>query len=324
VRVWLITIFIAVLVTPSMAFAQEGEEEGQEGETPSGDDAEVSPEDPQAAQRARERFQAGMEHFQAHRYRDAIHEFELAASLVPSADIWFNIARAWEELGEYEPAIEYYRRYLRDRVDPPDRQRVEQHIAELEERMEAERQQGQHAPTTGTLRIRANQDGATVIVDGREVGESPLSVPITTQPGEHEVMVEKEGYLPFRSQVNVQAGGDTTAYADLVEATEYRAVRGSRIFTWIAGGLAVVSGGVAIGLAVSANSQLDEWEQSGSTPDSRDPALLQQSRDTALISDIMLGTAIGLAVVAIVLYFIEGRAVATERVAGGDVALLEF
>jgi tetratricopeptide (TPR) repeat protein len=316
VRPWLIGILLAVLVTPTLAFAQEGE--------PNGDDTEVSPEDPQAAQRARERFQAGMEHFQAHRYRDAIHEFELAASLVPSADIWFNIARAWEELGEHEPAIEYYRRYLRDRVDPPDRERVEQHIAELEERMEAERQQGQHAPTTGTLRIRTSIEGATVIVDGREVGESPLSVPITTEPGEHEVFVEKEGYLPFRSQVSVQPGVDTTAYADLVEATEYRAVRGSRIFTWIAGGLAVASAGVSIGLAVAANSQLDEWEASNTDPALRDEGLLDKSRNTALISDIMLGTAIGLAVVAVVLYFIEGRAVATERVSGGDVALLDF
>ncbi len=113
-RLWSIAVSVLLLLTPALAWAQEdGDGEGD------AHDEGASPEDPQAAQRARERFQAGMEHFEAHRYRDAIHEFELAASLVPSADIWFNIARAWEELREFEPAIEYYQRYLRDRVDPP-------------------------------------------------------------------------------------------------------------------------------------------------------------------------------------------------------------
>ncbi len=157
-----------------------------------------------------------------------------------------------------------------------------------------------------------------MIVDGREVGESPLAVPITTQPGEHQVVVEKDGYIPFRSRVNVQPGVDTTAYADLVDATEYRSVHGSRLFTWIAGGLALAAGGVAIGFAVDAENKRNEV--AGSTASSA----YAPARHSALISDVMLGTAIGLVVVAVVLYFIEGRSVATERVSGGDVALLDF
>jgi len=314
VRFWTIIAVALALSTPSLTFAQEQE-------AAEGDDAEVSPEDPQAAQHARERFLAGMEHFEAHHYREAIHEFELAASLVPSADIWFNIARAWDELGEFEPAIEYYRRYLRDRVDPPDRARIEQHITDLEAQMEEARQESHHAPTTGTLRIRSNVEGAKVIVDGREVGESPIAAPITLEPGEHEIFVEKEGYLPFRGQVNVQAGADTTAYADLGDATEYRAIHGSRLFTWIAGGLSVVSFGVAIGLAVAAEGTKGDWENMGSPLPSD---TLDDARNLALFSDVMLGVGIGLAVVAVVLYFIEGRAVGTERVSGGDVARLTF
>jgi TolA-binding protein len=312
-----LTLIVALAcLFPSLAEAQGA----GEGDAPRGSDEGMSPEDPRAAQHARERFQAGMEHFEAHRYREAIHEFELAASLVPSADIWFNIARAYDELRDFEPAIEYYRRYLRDRVDPPDRQRVEQHITDLEARLEEMRQQRQDAPTTGTLRIRVNLEGAAVSIDDREVGQSPIAAPLSLSPGPHEVSVEKEGLIPFRSTVNVQAGLDTTAYADLQPATQYRAVHGTRIFTWIAGGLAVVSGGFAIGYAVAAQSEKSGWAD----PENPTMGELDSARSLALNSDIFLGVAIGLAVTAVVLYFIEGRAVATERVAGGDVATLRF
>ncbi len=72
------------------------------------------------ARKAQQHFEQGLHQFEAHHFREAIEEFELAANLVPSADLWFNIARAHEELNEYDEAIQYYQRYLRDRVDPPD------------------------------------------------------------------------------------------------------------------------------------------------------------------------------------------------------------
>jgi len=71
-------------------------------------------------------------HYEAERFSEAIHSFQVAASLIPSADLWFNIARCHEQLArarnsaaDYEQAIAYYRRYLTDRVDPPDRAAIE-------------------------------------------------------------------------------------------------------------------------------------------------------------------------------------------------------
>lgn len=276
--------------------------------------SETSPENPEAAREARERFRQGLEHFNAHRYREAIQQFQLAASQVPSADLWFNIARAHEELQELDAAMEYYQRYLRDRVDPPDREAVEAKIAALRERADAARQAAQRAPTTGTLSIRSSVEGAAIRVDDREVGRAPLDVPLTLAPGEHALAVDADGYLPFRARVSVDAGLATNAYADLVEGTRYRSVEGERIFTWVAGGLAVAALGTSIGFAVAAESKKSEL---GTPPAGADlEAFYAPARDLALISDVMLGTAIGLGVVAVVLYFIEGQSVATERVAG--------
>lgn len=262
-----------------------------------------SPENLEATRQAREHFMAGVEHFTAHRYREAIQAFSLAAQLVPSADLWFNIARAHEELSELEEAVDYYRRYLRDRVDPPDRAEIERHIAVLEERAQAARDARRNQPTTGTLRLSANRDGADVELDGEPAGTAPWDEPREVAPGRHDLTVTREGFIPFRSEVTVEAGVPTAAYADLVPETRYRAIQADRIFTWIAWGLGAASLGVSIGLGVEAASR---------------QANLGDARTWAAYSDAALGAAIGLGVVGLILYFAEGRSVGTERVTVTD------
>lgn len=269
------------------------------------DEAGSSPENVEATQRARQHFMAGVEHFSAHRYRDAIRSFSLAAQLVPSADLWFNIARSHEELSEYEEAIEHYQRYLRDRVDPPDRADIERHVEELRARAEREREARRTQPTTGTLRLTANRDGARIELDDEEAGTAPWAEPREVAPGRHRLVVLREGYIPFRSEVSVEAGVPTAAYADLTPETRFRAIQADRIFTWIAWGLGVASLGVSIGLGVEAASR---------------QADLPSAREWAAYSDGLLGAALGLGVVGLILWFVEGRSVGTERVTVEDEA----
>ena len=249
-----------------------------------------------------------MEQFEARNFREAIHAFQLAASLVPSADLWFNIARAYEELND-EPslrqAVEFYQRYLRDRVDPPDRAQVEAKIASLQERAEAARQARLSRPTTGTLRVSSSVEGAAVRVGEEDLGTTPVAAPVTLPEGTHRVEVAQEGYIPFRGDVRVAPGVASAAYADLSPATQYRAVRGKRIFTWIVGGLAVAGIATSIGLGARARS----FTRGSPTDEDYDDA-----RDLSAISDYVLGASMALAVGAIILYFVEGRAIGTERI----------
>ncbi len=292
----------------------------QEGPAPDGPPAAQAgseqPENIEAAREARVHFQTGMEHFDARRFRPAIREFQLAAQLVPSADLWFNIARAHEELSEHEQAVEYYRRYLRDRVDPPDRERVEQHIGNLEERAEAARRARRHAPTTGTLRIRSSVEGSLVSVDGRELGRAPIAAPLSLPPGRHRLSVREEGYVPFESEVQVEAGVTTAAYADLEPATDYRAVRGGRLFTWITAGLGVVALGTSIYFGARAASL--SGDAGDATTMAEQEAFLDDARGWAARSDYALGGAIVLGIGSVVLWFIEGSSVSTERVSGAE------
>ncbi|MFK8000507.1 MAG: PEGA domain-containing protein [Polyangiales bacterium] len=296
---------LAILMSGSaVVFASTVRAQETDSQPETSAEEENTPENRSAVEQAREHYRSGMTHFDAHDYRSAIAEFHLAARLVPSADLWFNIARAHEEVGELLPAVEHYQLYLRDRVDPPDREAVEARIASLQQRAEEARLAAERAPTTGTLRLSSNLDGAQVRLDGRDIGRSPLTDPMELSPGRHELALELDGYLPFRSTVRLEAGLTTAAYADLQPATGYRAVRGRRLWTWIAGGLAVAGGAAAIGLGVHAAGLRDEN--------------LTDARRWARYSDIALGSAVVMALTSVILYFVEGRAVETERFEGPE------
>jgi len=257
----------------------------------------------ETSRQARQHFSAGMGHFRDREFRPAIHEFELAATLVPSADLWFNIARAHEELGDYADAIEFYQRYLRDRVDPPDADHVQATITRLRAEAEASRLAADQRPTTGILRLRVSEPGAAIQVDHEAAGQSPMDVPMALEPGSHPVELTRDGYVPFRASVDIERGVTSAAFAQLQPETRYRAIRGRRLFTWIVGGLAVASTGLSVGLGVRAASLEADGDPNAS--------------NFARSSDYALGGAMALGVAALILYFVEGRSVGTERIGPG-------
>jgi len=68
-----------------------------------------------------------------------------------------------------------------------------------------------------TLSVSANITGARVLVDGRRVGETPLS-DVEVSPGEHRIKVEREGYDPYRKRIRLERGRAMSLYVDLSEA----------------------------------------------------------------------------------------------------------
>ncbi|MDH5490676.1 MAG: PEGA domain-containing protein [Myxococcales bacterium] len=272
----------------------DGAAEGQAG--PGGEEGEGEGEDPAAtARRAREHFMRGMRHYEQRAYREAIQEFELAAQLVPSADLWFNIARAHEELSEYDRAAESYRRYLRDRVDPPDQEEIEAHASELEARAEAERRAARTRPTTGTLRVRSEEPGDEVVLDGEEIGETPIPLPLTVQGGAHDVEIRREGSVPFRARVTVSAGTTSAAQPVFTEQTRLHSAAGSRLFTWIVGGLSAAALVTSVGLGAHAISLNQDGDLGGALR-------------WGAYSDYTLAAGLGLGLTAVILYFVEGSA----------------
>lgn len=60
-------------------------------------------------------------------------------------------------------------------------------------------------PISGTaISVRSLPEGATVYIDGRSVGQTPVSVRVS--PGSHEIEVRLPGYTTFRTEREVRSG----------------------------------------------------------------------------------------------------------------------
>ncbi len=93
---------------------------------------------------ARRHFRAGMEAIQRGRLDEGVAELELAYERLPHPNVLYNIGRAYAEAGRYEPALEYFERYLA--TDPPDRSEVEAFVAAIAARLAPAQPEGE-APT---------------------------------------------------------------------------------------------------------------------------------------------------------------------------------
>lgn len=68
-------------------------------------------------------------------------------------------------------------------------------------------------PATGVLAVSANVSGAEVLINGRVVGSTPIS--LTLNPAGYNLEVRRGGYTPYRASVSVQPGQTTQVYAQL-------------------------------------------------------------------------------------------------------------
>ncbi len=239
---------------------------------------------------ARTHFEAGAGHYAGRRFREAIREFQRAAETMPSAELWFNIARAHEALGEHAQAVEHYELYLRDHVDAPDAQEVRERIDGL--RRLGERAARGDERAQGMLRIDVQPDGATVMLDGRSVGNSPLPGLFELTPGRHSLRVHHPAYLPFRAAVDARPGVLTAAYVDLTPRDKRASTASAGPLKWVVvslAGAALIGSGTFGALAIASDRDGDP----------------SQARDQARVSDALLGGALVLGITALVLHHAE-------------------
>lgn len=140
----------------------------------------------------------GIEAVERADFARAVAEFAEAYRLDPSPRRLNNLARAEVSLGRIDDAITHYTLFLRAPGDAaPD---VVAEASRALERLRA---------LPGTLTIDARPAGATVRVDGREVGQAPLASPLTLSVGAHELEVSAPGYLVHQRRLAVTRGAQT-------------------------------------------------------------------------------------------------------------------
>ncbi|MCA9526247.1 MAG: PEGA domain-containing protein [Myxococcales bacterium] len=266
---------------------------------------------------AKAAYDAGVAHFQAGRYPEAIAEFNKAYRMGPNPILVFNMARAFEELGDFASATEFYKRYLQMAPEAPDRKVVEESLRTLE--LLAARQE---KPAEGTLEVQSVPEGATVLVDGRPVGRTPLQLPVAS--GRHFVAVEHAGHSRESREIAVDAGKvqrlDFTLVS--VKAPPPPVAQESNAPAWILLGVGttmIVGGSIAGVIALDRNDQLDAIE-SGEKQASRSrfDDLQTEGRTWAYAADgLMIGGAASALAGGLMLLLGGDDAPATARSAAG-------
>ena len=107
-------------------------------------------------------------------WRTAIAEYERAYQLSPHADVLYNIAASYEQLGERRAAAGYYQRYLDDAPGADDRAAVAAKLLALRDH-----------PATIAIEAPA---GTAIVIDGRRAGAAPLTVEL--RRGSHQIVGE--------------------------------------------------------------------------------------------------------------------------------------
>jgi tetratricopeptide (TPR) repeat protein len=147
---------------------------------------------------ARAHFRQGVTLVREGAYEAALVELKRAYELAPDYRMLFNIGQTSLQLNEYIAAIEAFESYLAQggsHIETERRASVEASLAELQKRV-------------ATLTITTDAEGATLAIDGRQVGRTPLSEGIRVNVGRHQLTLTGTDGATVSQEVEV-AGGDT-------------------------------------------------------------------------------------------------------------------
>jgi hypothetical protein len=164
----------------------------------------------EAQREASERFHRGLERFNSGDNAGALAEFQLAYKIAPNVLVLYNLGLVYAQMGHAVEAT--------DRLDAV--------LAEPAGRLSAERlaiarrTRDEQAARIAELTVTTSVDGATVSVDGVEVGTTPLPKPIRVTSGEHVVGALAPGFAPKTIAVIIASHEKQNYRLDLVATKE--------------------------------------------------------------------------------------------------------
>jgi tetratricopeptide (TPR) repeat protein len=145
--------------------------------------------------RARELFERGAAAYADKRYFEAIDFFLETQRVYPTPHLAFNIAKAYDHVGNQSGALRYYREYLRGSPEAADSAEVNGRIAALEAAL-AQRGIQQ-------VSVLSVPQGATVFLDEQPVGVTPWTGEVA--PGRYAVVVRFSGYVERSTTLELAA-----------------------------------------------------------------------------------------------------------------------
>ena len=159
------------------------------------------------------------------------------------------------------------------------------------------------ALTTGVLNVSVTPKGSEIQVDGRTIGQSPLSGPITLTQGPHRLDIKSPTGKTYSEVVTIGPGQSVSSTVDLVPSKfNYR------LWGWVGmgtGGALVLGGAVAGIMALGSSGDLETCRASNECLQTQKEAdLVAQVRDDAFIADVLLWPGLAIAGTGVLLYLL--------------------
>jgi len=151
-------------------------------------------------------FKSGVALFGEAKYAEALAEFERAYEIAPHPLVLYNIAGCHRELSHYADAVKYYKRFLDEGKGKVPKERLAAAKTQLDGILQRIARITVGAP-----------DGATLTLDGTELGTMPLEMPLMVAPGEHRIVVTSQGMKDAERTVRVASGDVVDVAMKLVE-----------------------------------------------------------------------------------------------------------
>ena len=145
-------------------------------------------------------------------FAQAREEFGQAYDLYPHPDLLYRIALCHERLGEDRLAVEFYRRFLAEAPDAPERARVEKTIEVIEARI-----------ARSEIRVTSDPEGAAVFINDEANGAAGYTpTALAVSPGNYKLIVKKPGFEMVDELVTVSSGSSVSVRYQLtpVKAAE--------------------------------------------------------------------------------------------------------
>jgi len=212
----------------------------------------AEPPPPDLTDQAKQLYLLGAEAFAAQRNADAVSYFRQAERLVSSAKLTYNIALAYDEMGDTGRALREYRAFLAREPGSVHRDEATARVAKLELALAALGVQ--------QLRVASDPPGATLRVEDDIVGVTPWAGELT--PGLHQIRLERAGYRAHEAQVALAAQHaadlEVTLLPEQAHAAKTSGAR-ARIqplsWSFLGVGLGALAGGLGFELSRASSSE---------------------------------------------------------------------
>jgi tetratricopeptide (TPR) repeat protein len=265
-------------------------------------------------------------------FEAALVDYQAAYAAYSDPQIFFPIAQAEQRLGRFVDALQHYQELLAESkaLSPALRNQVQIHLDEVRKNLAA-------------VFLEVDPPGATIYIDGKQVGRSPMTQPVFIEPGQHGYSVSRSGYETSEGRLDLPPGKEMRKRIQLERsaavseaerrrrareeraarlaaerrASEVEVDRPSPLALWIGVGLtgAFAVGGTVTGFA--ALSKHGTYADESRSLNAREEAR-RDGRRLASITDILLGGAVVAGGVTTYYYFVYYRPRAREAERAGS------